>query len=243
MSSEAGAALPLFEEAVQRVLCVVAHPDDMEYGGSAAVAEWAAHGVEVSYLLLTAGEAGIRGREPAEVAPLRAAEQQRACEVAGVADLQILDLPDGLLQADLTTRAHIARHIRRVRPDVIMCTTWALETPWGLNHADHRAAGVATVDAIRDADNPWLFRGQLTSEGLTPWATTWLLVAGAEPTHALPLSASAVEKGIASLAAHEEYLAALPEHPTPEDLVSGVCREGGASAGIEYALPVRTYRM
>ena len=50
-------ALP--EESFQRVLCVVAHPDDMEYGTSAAVARWTAHGIEVGYLLLTRGEAGM----------------------------------------------------------------------------------------------------------------------------------------------------------------------------------------
>jgi LmbE family N-acetylglucosaminyl deacetylase len=52
----AGMTLPaLPEESFQRVLCVVAHPDDMEYGTSAAVARWTAHGIEVGYLLLTRG--------------------------------------------------------------------------------------------------------------------------------------------------------------------------------------------
>ena len=36
---------PLPEDGLQRVLCVVAHPDDMEYGASAAVAAWTAAGV------------------------------------------------------------------------------------------------------------------------------------------------------------------------------------------------------
>ena len=35
---------PLPEDGLQRVLCVVAHPDDMEYGASAAVAAWTAAG-------------------------------------------------------------------------------------------------------------------------------------------------------------------------------------------------------
>ena len=62
------------DEDFRRVLCVVAHPDDLEYGASAAVASWVARGVEVSYLLLTSGEAGMR-RDPAETGPLRAQEQ------------------------------------------------------------------------------------------------------------------------------------------------------------------------
>src|SRR5215469_6650190 len=61
-------ALP--EESFQRVLCVVAHPDDMEYGTSAAVARWTARGIEVGYLLLTRGEAGMPN-PPEETARLR----------------------------------------------------------------------------------------------------------------------------------------------------------------------------
>jgi LmbE family N-acetylglucosaminyl deacetylase len=237
-------ALEIFDDPdVQRVLCVVAHPDDMEDGASAAVAEWTSRGIAVSYLLLTAGEAGIRDREPTEVGPLRAAEQRRACEIVGVQDLTILDLPDGLLQPDLDTRKRVARRIRQVRPDVVVCTTWELEVGWGLNHVDHRAAGLATVDAIRDADNPWLFRDLVTDEGLEAWATRWLLVTGAEPTHAIPLTADSLEKGIASLEAHEVYLAALPGHPEPHELITRFVKQGGEAAGVDRALTVRAIRM
>ncbi|MGO3456565.1 PIG-L deacetylase family protein [Corynebacterium casei] len=46
-------------EEIERVLVVVAHPDDAEYGLSVAVNNFTAAGKEVGYLLLTAGEAGI----------------------------------------------------------------------------------------------------------------------------------------------------------------------------------------
>lgn len=243
MTTENAPTLEPFDEDIARVLCVVAHPDDMEYGGSAAVAEWTSRGVQVAYLLLTAGEAGIRDQEPAEVAALRALEQRRACELVGVSDLTILDLPDGLLQPDVATREQIARQIRTFRPDAVVCTTWELEVGWGLNHADHRAAGIAVVDAIRDADNPWLFRSQITEEGLEAWATRWLLVNGGAPTHAIELSEESVQRGIASLAAHEVYLAALPDHPAPGDLVTGITTDGGTAAGLSRALPVRVVPM
>ena len=235
--------LELFDPTdIQRVLCIVAHPDDMEYGGSAAVAEWTARGIEVSYLLLTAGEAGIRGRTPEEVGPLRAAEQQRACDVVGVSKLTILDLPDGLVEHSVETRRRIAREIRAFRPDAIITMSWELEAPWGLNHADHRATGLSVVDAIRDADNPWLFREQLV-DGLTPWSTTWLLATMHHPDRAIAVSEAALELGIQSLAAHRDYLAALPDHPTPTDLVTGIIAGGGQQAGVPRALPVRAYRM
>lgn len=236
--------LELFDPAeIRRVLCIVAHPDDMEYGGSAAVAEWTSRGIEVSYLLLTAGEAGIRDRDPAEVGPLRADEQRAACDAVGVEQLKILDLPDGLVEHTVDTRRRIAGEIRRVRPDAILTMTWNLDAGWGLNHADHRATGISIVDAIRDADNPWLFREQIATEGLEACTTPWLLVMMHDPGHAIEVSQQSMERGIRSLEAHQAYLAALPDHPAPRDLITGVLAGGGDRAGVPYALPVRAYRM
>ncbi|MGO3833783.1 MAG: PIG-L deacetylase family protein [Microbacteriaceae bacterium] len=234
---------PFTPDNINRVLCIVAHPDDMEYGDSAAVAEWAAQGIEVSYLLLTEGEAGIRGMEPAKVGPMRAAEQHEACKIVGVTTLEILNLPDGLLEANLETRRAIARAIRKHRPDAVMTMTWSLEAPWGLNHADHRATGIATVDAIRDADNPWIFPELIEDEGLEAWKATWLLAMSHDASHAVVVSEESKELAIRSLEAHAEYLAALPDHPAPRDLITGILAQGGESAGTAHALPIRPYRM
>ena len=58
-----------------RVLAVVAHPDDLEYGAAAAIAVWTDSGKSVSYLLVTRGEAGIDGLDPVVCGPLREREQ------------------------------------------------------------------------------------------------------------------------------------------------------------------------
>src|SRR5215471_15432781 len=110
-------ALP--EESFQRVLCVVAHPDDMEYGTSAAVARWTARRIEVGYLLLTRGEAGMPN-PPEETARLRAAEQQAACAIVGVKHLTVLGHRDGVLVYGLDLRRDICREIRRFKPDVVL---------------------------------------------------------------------------------------------------------------------------
>lgn len=238
------AALELFTpDGVERVLCVVAHPDDMEYGGSAAIAEWTARGIEVSYLLLTAGEAGIRNMDPADVRPLRAAEQRAGCDVVGVTRLTILDFPDGLLEPTLALREAICREIRIVRPQLVFTMSWDLEAGWGLNHADHRATGISVVDAVRDADNPWLFTDQLASGELAAWKASWLCVTMYRPQHAIQVSAESLEKGVASLEAHSDYLAAIPDHPAPRDLITGILTGGGEAAGVPYALPIHAFAM
>lgn len=246
MSAE-DSPLPFYDDAdLSRVLCVVAHPDDLEYGASAAVARWTAQGVRVSYLLLTAGEAGMRSRDPDEVAELRSAEQRRACEIVGVEDLVILDLPDGTLEADLNTRRHIARRIRQVRPEIVVTQPWELRVGWGLNHADHRATGIATVDAVRDADNPWVFRELLEQERLDAWGARELLVMGSEPTHLIDVSGDPLQKGIASLEAHQEYLAELGGDFDVRGMLEGFTAGLGAAAdvdGVTHALGVTVHPM
>ena len=229
------------DESWSRVLCVVAHPDDMEYGASAAVAMWARRGIEVTYLLLTSGEAGMQ-RAPEEVGPLRAAEQQRACDTVGVRELRILDHPDGMLMPTLDLRRDIARVIRQVRPDAVLTANFDFEAYGGLNQADHRAAGVATVDAVRDADNTWVFRELAGEEGLAKWHTRWILVAGSpDATHSVPVDAEAVAASVASLECHEAYLADLPGHPKPAEFIPEILRQGGQAAGVEQAVLFKGY--
>ena len=237
-------ALPLLDlSKFRRVLCVVAHPDDMEYGGSAAVAELTKAGAEVAYVLLTAGEAGMRDRNPEEVAIVRAQEQRAACEIVGVNALRILQNPDGELTPSLELRKSIARCIREYRPDLVITMTWQLEAAWGLNHADHRAAGISVVDAIRDADNPWVFPDLVDLDDLQPWKTGGLIVLGHEPSHAIEVSEASLELAVGSLEAHTEYLESLPDHPEPRAMISGIVRQGGQAAHVPLALPVRFFAM
>ena len=232
---------PLPDADFRRVLCVVAHPDDVEYGTSAAVARWTARGVEVAYLLLTGGEAGMQ-RPPAETRPLRAAEQRAACAAVGVRRLTILDHPDGMLVYSLDLRRDIAREIRKFRPDVVVTGSWEVEFIAGLNQADHRAAGLATLDAIRDADNTWIFPELAHEEGLPKWAVSWLLVGGdTRPTHGVDVTGEPVERGIVSLEAHAAYLADIPGHPSPRELITGITTGQGRALGVPNAVLFRGY--
>ncbi|MGI5502063.1 PIG-L deacetylase family protein [Lentzea sp. CA-135723] len=232
-------ALP--EETFRRVLCVVAHPDDMEYGTSAAIARWTARNIEVGYLLLTAGEAGMPN-PPEETARLRAAEQQAACAVVGVEHLTILGHPDGHLVYGLDLRRDICREIRRFKPDVVFGSSFEVQAPWGFDQADHRAAGLATLDAIRDAGNRWIFPEQV-DEGLEPHSPRWYLVPGMGPgaTHGVDVTGEPLRRGVESLEAHGAYLAAIPGHPAPADFIPGIAAMGGQAMGVEHAVLFRAH--
>lgn len=237
--STAPTLTPLDVDGVERALVVVAHPDDAEYGISAAVAMWTEQNIEVGYLLVTAGEAGMQ-RPPIEARQVRAAEQRAACDIVGVNHLQILDFPDGLVEYGIELRKAIAYEIRTFKPDIVITGSGDLQVGWGLDHADHRAVGLATVDAVRDAGNQWLFTEQF-HDGLRPWNSNTILLTGTNPTHFVEVSDSAVTKAVASLAAHSEYLADLPDHPAPQDFVPEMLQDVGTFAGVPYAMGFAKY--
>jgi LmbE family N-acetylglucosaminyl deacetylase len=227
---------PFPDHAFSRVLCVVAHPDDVEYGISSAVAAWTARGVDVAYLLLTRGEAGIDGIPPEQTGPLRTEEQIAGSRAVGVTEVEFFDYPDGMLEYGLGLRRDIARVIRRRQPDAVVVGSWEVQFGGMLNQADHRAAGLAALDALRDAGNRWVFP-ELLDEGLQPHSVRWLLAGGdPQPTHGVDVTGEPLEGGIASLEAHEQYLAALPGHPEPRMMITGFTAWQGRSMGVPHAV-------
>ena len=225
----------------KRVLCVVAHPDDVEYGTSSAVAAWTSRGIDVAYLLLTRGEAGMDSMAPAETAKLRTEEQIAASQAVGVTQVDFLDYPDGVLEYSIGMRRDITRAIRAYRPDAVLIGSWEVEFLVGLNQADHRVAGLAALDAIRDAGNRWVFP-ELIEEDLLPHAVRWLLISGdPTPTHGVDVTGAALEAGIASLEAHREYLAGLPGHPPARMMISGITAYSGKQLGVPNAVLFRAW--
>ncbi|TQM96183.1 LmbE family N-acetylglucosaminyl deacetylase [Ornithinimicrobium humiphilum] len=207
----------------QRALCIAAHPDDLEYGTAGAVARWTSEGKEVTYLLVTRGEAGIDTMEPEQAARVREQEERDGAREVGVTEVDFLDgFPDGVVQSSLALRRALAREIRRRRPEVVVTTTYAMRFDGGhLNQADHRVVGLEVVDAVAAAGNRWIFP-ELVGEGFEPWGGVRLICwVGAGATHELELTEEHFEAAVRSLEAHQEYNAALPaDFPSPRQVVT-----------------------
>jgi LmbE family N-acetylglucosaminyl deacetylase len=196
----------------QRALAVVAHPDDLEYGCSAAIAAWTDEGREVSYVLASRGEAGIDTVEPAKCGPLREREQRASAAVVGVSQVEFLDHADGVIECGTGLRRDIAAAIRRYRPELVI--TLNHRDTWGgvaWNTPDHVAVGRATLDAAGDAGNRWIFP-ELAEQDLEPWnGVRWVAVAGSSsPTHAVDASPG-LERAVRSLLEHRTYIEVLTD--------------------------------
>jgi LmbE family N-acetylglucosaminyl deacetylase len=205
--------LELYDQTPERVLAVVAHPDDLEYGAAAIVARWTRAGAEVVYLLATRGEAGIDGLSPAESARVRTQEQVASARVVGVSTVEFLDHPDGTVEYGLPLRRDLALAIRRHRPTTLLLfnhrETWG---PGRLNSPDHRHVGQAALEAVADAGNRWIFPD--AEDGVPPYAgVREALVCGSPlATHAADVT-DTVDLAVASLAEHRAYLEGLGDHP------------------------------
>src|SRR5262249_61446745 len=103
-----GGAMEPMPEDWDRAVAVVAPPDAREYGVAAAVARWTRQGRHLSYVLATAGEAGIEGMAPDVVGPLRQEEERRSAAPVGVTDVGFLGHPDGLVEDGVPPRRGIA---------------------------------------------------------------------------------------------------------------------------------------
>jgi LmbE family N-acetylglucosaminyl deacetylase len=229
--------LAFLDENWSRALAVVAHPDDLEYGAASAVARWTSQGKYVGYLLATRGEAGIDSMPPAEVGPLREQEEINSAQLVGVDSVEFLDYTDGVIEYGLTLRRDIARSIRRHRPDLLI--TLNFELTWGgtiLNMADHRWLGLAVLDAARDAGNRWIFP-ELLDEGLQPWdRVNKVLIAGsAKPSHGVDVT-DFLDRGIASLQAHQAYIDNLSGDFDPESFLRNNATAAGKRMGCKYAV-------
>lgn len=157
----------------QKVLVVLAHPDDPEFFCGATLALWARAGHEIHYFLLTCGDKGGEANiTPGELCASRHEEQEHAARVIGVKSVQFLDREDGYLVPTLDLRREVVRAIRREKPDILVTcdpTNLFPSTGYGLNHPDHRAAGQVVLDAVFPAaGNVHFFPELLRDEGLEP---------------------------------------------------------------------------
>jgi LmbE family N-acetylglucosaminyl deacetylase len=223
----------------ESAVAVVAHPDDLEYGAASAIARWTRQGKRVCYLLVTRGEAGIAGRQPADVGPLRVEEEQASAAIVGVTEVRFLDHRDGLVEYGVALRRDLAAAFRDLRPDIVLAQSFDLT--WGeagpVNHADHRATGLATLDACRDAANEWVF-----PEAGPPCPAIGFayVMNSSDPTHFVDVTET-IDLGVASLKAHQAYIDGLGRDFDPDEFLRDAAGYVGLGAGVDYAVGLRRY--
>ena len=125
-----------------RVLLVLAHPDDPEFFCGATLAKWARQGKEIRYLLLTCGDKG--GDRP-DVTPEmlcadRQVEQRAAAAIIGAKEVIFLQYHDGELVNSPEVRRDIVREIRHFKPHIVVTCDPTTAFRNGCLHQSHRSS-------------------------------------------------------------------------------------------------------
>ena len=193
---------------VQRILVVVAHPDDAEFGCGGSVARWVADGCEVHYCLFTSGNRGSDdpAMTPERLATIREAEQRAAAEVLGVKSVTFLHYPDGELEDTREARRDVVREIRRARPDRVVTTNpFPSLNPYS-GHRDHRHAGRLALDAVYPYARDRMHFPEVLAEGWQPHKVRQVYLMGHDdPDVVLDITAT-IDRKLDALRCHASQL-------------------------------------
>lgn len=228
---------------VEKILVVVAHPDDVDFGAAGSVAAWVKSGIEVSYCIVTDGDAGGSDRsvERCALAAVRRDEQRAAAAEVGVGDVTFLGYSDGRLTPSIELRRDISRQVRIQRPQRLVCQS--PDRMWdrlAASHPDHLAVGEATVcAAYPDARNPFA-HPELLEDGLEPHAVAELwLMASPAPDRVVDVTET-FERKIAALRCHRSQVG---DGAGLEEWLRGWLSHGARAAGMAEGRLAESFRV
>jgi LmbE family N-acetylglucosaminyl deacetylase len=216
-----------------RFMVIAGHPDDADFGPAGTAARWIDQGSTGWLVCCTSGDAGGEDPEadPLELAVLREREQEAAAAIVGYAGVSFLHMPDGALVNDLILREHLVREIRTFRPDAVLATdpSVVFYRDGGINHTDHRAAGLAAVDAVYPAArNPMAFPA-LARSGLAAHRVRRLYLFWPSDPNVRTDISTTLDRKIAALRAHASQ---IKEPARLEERIRAWAAEEGEPIGV-----------
>ncbi len=164
------------------ILLIAAHPDD-DSQSHGTLAMLKKNGNEVFILTMTTGNVGTKDPKLSrnDLAKIRRQEQLNAMKEIGLSEEHYINLgyDDGRLEfADREeVVGKLVYYIRKLKPDVLL----AFDP--GYNYqvwqkSDHRAAAYLAADAVRAAEWPLLYEGQIIQDKLEAYAVPEFLFYG-----------------------------------------------------------------
>jgi LmbE family N-acetylglucosaminyl deacetylase len=212
----------------ERVLAVVAHPDDAELLCAGTLARARNDGATIAIAVLCKGERGQPEVPIPDLGAVRRKEMTAAAQLLG-AELFFGGVGDGTLTDDVATRRVLIEILRRFR------TTLVLAHDAADYHADHQAAA-KLVEATTWASAS---RGHETDSPSLPdppalWIMDTVQMLGFEPGFYVDVSTH-MELKRSMLRCHASQLARGADLPPLAETVELQARARGMQAGVEYA--------
>jgi LmbE family N-acetylglucosaminyl deacetylase len=233
------------DERPERVLVIVAHPDDADFGVAGTLAKWIRAGSVARMVCCTSGDAGADDArtDPLELGVTREREQRAAAAVVGYESVDFLHRPDGALANDLALREQLVRIIREFKPDAVMCMdpTMVITRGGFIQHVDHRTAAMAAIDAVYPASrNAMAFPHLVIDEGLEPHNVDIVYMFFTDQADTWVDISDTVETKIAAL---REHASQLRQPEKLEEMLRRWSAEDGKKIGAAAAESFRLLKM
>ncbi|HEY5474913.1 MAG TPA: PIG-L deacetylase family protein [Candidatus Limnocylindrales bacterium] len=229
----------------QRVLVIVAHPDDADFGVAGTMSKWIRAGTVARMVCCTSGDAGADDAraDPLALARTREAEQLAAAAVVGYESVDFLHRPDGALDNDLALREQLVRIIRQFKPDAVMCMdpTMVIHEGGFIQHVDHRNAALAAVDAVYPAArNAMAFPNLVIDEGLEPHNVDLVYLFFTDHPDIWIDVSDTIEMKIAALS---EHVSQLRKPGELQKMIRGWAKDDGKPIGAEAGEKFRLLKL
>jgi LmbE family N-acetylglucosaminyl deacetylase len=194
----------------ERVLVIMAHPDDPEFGAGGTVARLAAQGARVTYVVVTDGSKGSEEDSFTHdlLTSTRQEEQRAAAALLGVSHVHFLGFPDGQIYNNEELREALVREIRRHRPDLLITHDPTTRFWMGsrINHPDHRAVGDCALDSVYPLARDRLNFLHHEEEGLRPHKVLDILLTGSNESNYVVDIADVLDLKIEAICAHRSQV-------------------------------------
>ncbi|MCO6452347.1 MAG: PIG-L family deacetylase [Caldilineales bacterium] len=177
----------------EHVLVIMAHPDDAEFCCGGTVRMMASEGTKITYIVLTNGDKGNHNLAVTvpQLVKTRMDEQRAAAKILGVNQVIFMGEEDGFLEPNRELRRRVVRHIRSLKPDLVICQNPEayFRGSGYINHPDHRNAGLVVIEALFPAAGNPMFFPDLLAEGLEPHSIKELWVCMVDdPNHRIDVT-------------------------------------------------------
>jgi N-acetylglucosamine malate deacetylase 1 len=219
-----------------RVLAVVAHPDDAELLCAGTLARARAEGAPIGLCVLCRGEKGQPAKRIPNLAVVRRREMSSAARLLG-AELYSIGVPDGTLSDADATRQKLTESYRRFRPSLVVA-----HAPEDY-HPDHRAASaLAEAASWFCASRGYKTRSAPLATSPALWWTDTINLSGFQPGFYVDVSPYAALKA-QMLACHRSQLQRGKDGDFSPllELMRQQCRVRGAQSGVAAAEAFRIH--
>jgi LmbE family N-acetylglucosaminyl deacetylase len=224
--------------ALQRILCISAHPDDNEFVIGGSVVGWAREGRSVTFCLVTDGSAGTNEHTPSPegLVAVREQETREAARILGVSEVIFLGYTDGIVEPTLALRRDLTRVIRRHRPDVVVCGDPTVRFYGNdyINHPDHRATSSAALDAVFPSAETRAIFPELLEEGLDPHKVKQVFIS-APPARTANTWVDITDTIEVKCAALHAHVSQIGPGEWLEPMIQGWAGRDGKRIGVKYA--------